>query len=79
LFVPPPDLEARKAILAMELKERPVEGGIDIAELARKTGGFSGADLRNLVETAVDEAIEESIAGGAEHPLRMEHLRRALA
>jgi SpoVK/Ycf46/Vps4 family AAA+-type ATPase len=79
LFVPPPDLEARKSILAMELKDRPVAGQIDIAELAKKTGGFSGADLRNLVETAVDEAIEESLSTGAEQPLDMAHMRRALA
>jgi transitional endoplasmic reticulum ATPase len=79
LFVPPPDLEARKAILAMELRDRPIAGQIDVAELAKKTGGFSGADLRDLVETAVDEAIEESLARGAEQPLAMDHLRRALA
>jgi AAA+ superfamily predicted ATPase len=79
LFVPPPDAEARKAILQLELRDRPTKGAIDVDELARRTGGFSGADLRNLVETAVDEAIEESLADGAERPISIEHLRRALA
>jgi SpoVK/Ycf46/Vps4 family AAA+-type ATPase len=78
LFVPPPDADARRSILRLELRERPVAGEVDIDELAKKTGGFSGADLRNLVETAVDEEIEESLAGGSERPLTMQHLRRAL-
>ncbi len=79
LFVPPPDQAARKVILDLLLRERPVADGIDSAKLASLTPGFSGADLRNLVETAVDEAIEQSIAGASEHPLSMEHLRAALA
>jgi AAA+ superfamily predicted ATPase len=78
LFVPPPDAEARKSILQLELKDRPQADSIDVSELARRTSGFSGADLRNLIESAVDEAIEESIAGGAEKPLSMQHLRTAL-
>lgn len=79
LFVPPPDQAARGTILDLLLEGRPVAGDIDTGKLASMTSSFSGADLRNLVETAVDEAIEESIAGASEHPLSMDHLRRALA
>jgi ATP-dependent 26S proteasome regulatory subunit len=78
LFVPPPDAVAREAILQIELRDRPQAGKLDVADLARRTSAFSGADLRNLVETAVDEAIEESLASGKESPLTMAHLRRAL-
>jgi transitional endoplasmic reticulum ATPase len=79
LFVPPPDAPARTDILSNLLEGRPVSGPIDCAELARLTPGFSGADLRHLVETAVDEAIEASIAAGVEEPVSMVHLRAALA
>lgn len=79
LFVPPPDVEARQAILALELRDRPQEAKLDLAEIARRTPGFSGADLRNLVETAVDEAIEQSLHDSRERPIAMEHLRAALA
>ncbi len=79
LFVPPPDLVARKAILEALLRERPTEENIDTEFLARKTSGFSGADLRELVETAVDEAIEESITHEAEQHISNAHLKRALA
>jgi SpoVK/Ycf46/Vps4 family AAA+-type ATPase len=78
LFIPPPDREARSEILSILLKDRPVAGDIDIAWLAKQTSGFSGADLKNIVETAVDEAIEESIASGGEVDIGMSHLREAL-
>jgi len=78
LFVPPPDEPARRAILQLLLRERPQAGDIDIAELARLSSGYSGADLGHLVETAIDEAIEESIEHGRESPLTMSHLRTAL-
>lgn len=79
LFVPPPDQAARRDILAGELEGRPTEGPLDIGDIARRTPGYSGADLRNLVETAVDEAIEASMAEGREQPLTTGHLRSALA
>lgn len=78
LFVPPPDEPARRAILQLLLRERPQAGDIDVGELARLSSGYSGADLGHLVETAIDEAIEESIEQGREAPLTMRHLRAAL-
>ncbi|HET7842648.1 MAG TPA: AAA family ATPase [Xanthomonadales bacterium] len=78
LFVPPPDRPARLAILKQLLDERPAVRGIDVEAIAKRTGGFSGADLRDLVETAADEAIAESIASGDEHPITAAHLNDAL-
>ncbi|MGO1069403.1 ATP-binding protein [Lysobacter sp. CA199] len=78
LFVPPPDEAARRAILELLLRDRPLADGVDAGELARLTSGYSGADLRNLVETGIDEAIEDSIERGRESPLTMNHLRAAL-
>jgi transitional endoplasmic reticulum ATPase len=79
LFVPPPDLEARVQILEALLAQRPVEGAIDIAYVAKRTGGYSGADLRDIVETAVDEAIEHSIEHGRESPITDALVKSALA
>jgi len=78
MFVPPPDRVARESILEALLKERPTAGKLPCREIAELTPGFSGADLRDLVESAVDEAIEASISGGREVPVTMEHLRAAL-
>ena len=77
LFVPPPDLAARQAILELLLAERPGSEHIDIKEIARRTSAFSGADLRNLVDSAADEAIEQSITQGHEVPLSMTHMGAA--
>jgi ATP-dependent 26S proteasome regulatory subunit len=76
-FVPPPDRAARAEILEMQLAGRPVEPGLDLAGIAAATSGYSGADLENLVNTAVDLAIEESLAGGTEHPVGRSHLAEA--
>ncbi len=78
LFVPPPDVEARRTILEIFLGERPVAKKIGLKFLVKRTSGFSGADLYNLVETATDGAIEASIDAGEEVPVRDEHLRSAL-
>jgi SpoVK/Ycf46/Vps4 family AAA+-type ATPase len=78
LFVPPPDRGARRAILEAMLSGRPTDGSVDLDELAKRTSGFSGADLDNIVETASDIAIEESLASGKEAPIRDEHVREAL-
>ncbi|UXI67260.1 ATP-binding protein [Tahibacter amnicola] len=79
LFVPPPDQAAREDILRGLLRDRPTSGTIDVASLARGTTGFSGADLRHLVESAIDEAIEASLQAGQEVPMTMAHLKTALA
>jgi transitional endoplasmic reticulum ATPase len=76
--VPPPDRPARESILEELLRERPTTGKLPLGEIADLTPGFSGADLRDLVESAVDEAIEVSIAGGREVPVAIDHLRTAL-
>jgi SpoVK/Ycf46/Vps4 family AAA+-type ATPase len=79
VFIPPPDREARVGILKLLLAERPAADDIEVGLIAERTSGFSGADLRELVETAVDEAIEASLASGRELPVSMAHLKTALA
>ncbi len=78
LFVPPPDREARQAIVESLLRDRPTTDDIDTAFLADRTSGFSGADLEHLVETAIDEAIEESLERATESPISKDHLTKAL-
>ncbi len=78
LFVPPPDAEARRAILEIQLKDRPLDGKIDLDYLVKRTSSFSGADLDNLVESGADEAIDESIESGEEVAISDQHLRAGL-
>lgn len=47
-----PDRKDREAILKVHLKEKPVAKSVDIAALAGKTAGSSGADLGNIANEA---------------------------
>ncbi|WP_340118053.1 ATP-dependent zinc metalloprotease FtsH [Pelagibius sp. 7325] len=47
-----PDREAREAILKVHTKKMPLAGDVNLATLASATPGFSGADLKNLVNEA---------------------------
>lgn len=78
LFVPPPDGQARLTILEKLVEDRPTTGSLDLTKLVPKTSGFSGADLRHLVETGIDEAIDDSLEQETEVPLGSHHLSRAL-
>jgi len=52
IAVDPPDLQGRKAILAVHAKGKPIDPGVDLALLARRTPGFTGADLANVLNEA---------------------------
>ncbi len=78
VFVPPPDETARASIIARHMRDRP-QDGLDPAGLARKTEGFSGADLVHLADSAIEMVLEEALAGGAIRPVRMGDFARALA
>jgi cell division protease FtsH len=47
-----PDLRGRRAILAVHSKGKPLAGDADLDSLAKRTVGFSGADLENVVNEA---------------------------
>ena len=57
-----PDRKAREAILRVHLREAPLSPDVDLSIVAAGTPGFSGADLKNLVNEAAMMAARE---GGA--------------
>jgi AAA+ superfamily predicted ATPase len=77
VFVPPPDETARVEILRRLLVDRPVAGS-PVDDLARATTLWSGADLRALVDRALDAVIDEAIEGSAEPPLERKHFDAGL-
>lgn len=58
-FVPPPDFKARKEMLKMLLKKRPVDLGIDYDMLAGKIENYVSADIQLLVNEAARMALKE--------------------
>jgi transitional endoplasmic reticulum ATPase len=69
LFVPPPDAPARSAIARIMLTGKPTEG-IDHDTIAKKTEGFSGADLKNLVDVAIEAKLKDAMKRGLPEPLK---------
>lgn len=54
-----PDLEERKAIIGLHMKGKPFTKDVDTEKLARRTVGFSGADLANMLNEAAILAARE--------------------
>src|SRR5204863_9208696 len=52
LVVDRPDLEGRKAILRVQSKGKPLSPDVDLDVIARRTPGFTGADLANVINEA---------------------------
>jgi SpoVK/Ycf46/Vps4 family AAA+-type ATPase len=77
VLVLPPDLPARQAILAHHLRNSPT-AGLDIAAIAQRTEGFSGADLAHVCRGAVELALHDSVRAGSTQPVSQQHLEAAL-
>jgi transitional endoplasmic reticulum ATPase len=76
LFVPPPDVSARASILRIHLAGKPVDS-IDHEHVAKKTDGFSGADLKAVVDGAIEVKLREAMKVGRPSPLTTKDLAAA--
>ncbi len=76
LFVQPPDQAARAAILRLLCQGKPVEN-IDFDGLAQKTARFSGADLKAVVDRAVEVKLQAAMKTGIPTPLTSKDLAQA--
>ncbi|XP_016373939.1 ATPase family gene 2 protein homolog B isoform X2 [Sinocyclocheilus rhinocerous] len=76
IYVPPPDLEARLAVLCVCTKSVPLHQDVCLQDLAAQTELFSGADLENLCREAALLALRED---GLEVPcVRQKYFLKAL-
>ncbi|KKQ15664.1 MAG: ATP-dependent zinc metalloprotease FtsH, partial [Candidatus Daviesbacteria bacterium GW2011_GWA1_36_8] len=55
-----PDLFERKAIIGLHMKGKPFTKDVDVERIARRTVGFSGADLANMLNEAAILAAREA-------------------
>ena len=68
LFVPPPDAPARASILRVMLRGKPQEN-VDVDHVAKKAEGFSGADLKAVVDQAIEAKLRDAMKAGVPKPL----------
>ena len=61
LFVPPPDLEARKDILKKQLKNKPLEKDFDFDLISKITNFYSGADIVEICNQAIEDVVSECL------------------
>ena len=54
-----PDVKGREEILRVHAKDKPLGEDVDLAQIARTTAGFTGADLENLLNEAAIEAARQ--------------------
>ena len=59
IFIPAPDKEARKGILKLNLKNKPLEKDVSIQRISELTESFSGADISALCDLAADIPLRE--------------------
>lgn len=57
MVVPLPRQKGREKILEIHTRNKPLDGEVQLSELARLTFGFSGADLKNLCNEAAINAV----------------------
>ncbi|NJO02503.1 MAG: AAA family ATPase [Bacteroidia bacterium] len=77
IFVQPPDQAARVHILKILLQNKPVDL-LDYEALAKLSAGYSGADLKAVVDLAIEAKIPESIRQNKVIPLKTNDLKAAI-
>ena len=73
IFVPPPDQKAREEILKLHLRGKP-SAEMDIARVASKLEKFSGADIRAVIDRAVEDVIKRAMLSGKTEPITSKSL-----
>jgi transitional endoplasmic reticulum ATPase len=95
LDLPLPDRPARRAIFAIHTRRRPLASSVSLDTLAKRTDGFSGADIEAVCRRAANLALAEwlrvrgagrdasaaapALAGKSELCIEARHFERALA
>lgn len=87
ITVSAPDIRGREEILKVHSRNKPLEANVDLATIAKGTGGFTGADLSNLLNEAallaarknktligmdeIEEAFTKVVAGPQKKSMRI--------
>ncbi len=78
VYVGLPDPPARFKMLEIYLGKKPVGGDVDFGELCDRLEGYSGADIRNIVQQAAQIPFMEAIAGSEARPINRADMLKVL-
>jgi len=78
IYVGLPDAPARRRLLEIALRDRPLAPDVDPEELVRCTEGYSGADIVHLCRKAGERAFLASVEFGTERPITWDDFQRVL-
>lgn len=78
IFVPPPDQTARTEILKIHASNKNVDPTVPWDKLAAKMENFSGADIAQVVQQAVERAVADAIRSGDLRPVNHTDFQIAL-
>jgi SpoVK/Ycf46/Vps4 family AAA+-type ATPase len=76
LFVPPPDESARRAIIEVMARDKPMHQ-LDVAAVAKKTRDFSGADLKAVFDLAIERSLARAMTENRVIPLGTDDLLKS--
>jgi cell division protease FtsH len=95
IFIQPPDLKGRRAILDVHTRGKPLADDVDLDNVARQTAGLTGAELHNICNEAAigagrkdrsqltmadfDDALERVVAGLQQRRVVTDKEKRILA
>jgi cell division protease FtsH len=95
IFIQPPDLKGRRAILEVHTRGKPLDESVDLEGVARQTAGLTGAELQNICNEAAigagrknhtkltmidfDDALERVVAGLQQKRVVTDKEKRILA
>ncbi|HBT75504.1 MAG TPA: hypothetical protein DEB39_00950 [Planctomycetaceae bacterium] len=78
LYIPLPDVTARRKLIQIRLSGIPGYENLALDELARRTEGLSGADINGLADRIVDPVFERAMRSGNIVPIETDDVEAAL-
>lgn len=79
VYIPLPDLPARRKMLDIYLGKRPVDDAVDLHAFAARLDGYSGADIKYICDRAATVPFLQSVATGQEGQITQPILDDVLA
>ena len=79
VYIPLPDLAARRKMLEIYLSKRPVSQEVNLDALAQRLEGFSGADIQYICDRAATIPFLQSVASGQEQDISQQIMDQVVA